>query len=187
MLSHFSHIWLCMNLWTLAHQAPLSIGFSRQEYWSGLPCPSPGDLPDPGIEPMTLRPPALAGRYFTTSATWEAQRTCILYSKCSLLHQEHVTYSCVQEHVNQEHVTHSWCNIKNFVTCHRHDMPMKSKPVRQRVPGSNYEPVTFSWVTLEAQCCLTGVSWSFCGVWLAIQCGTCEPSMKKNQCLYYLE
>ena len=46
--------------------------FPRQEYWSVLPCPSPGDLPDPGIEPMSLESPALAGRLFTTSATWEA-------------------------------------------------------------------------------------------------------------------
>ena len=45
------------------------MGFSRQEYWSGLPCPPPGDLPDPGIEPTTTTSPALAGRFFTTSAT----------------------------------------------------------------------------------------------------------------------
>ena len=51
----------------------LSMGFSRQEYWSGLPCPPPGDLPDPGIEPKSLRSPALAGKLFATSATWEAQ------------------------------------------------------------------------------------------------------------------
>ena len=48
------------------------MGFSRQEYWSGWPCPPPGDLPNPGIEPMSLISPALAGRFFTTSATWEA-------------------------------------------------------------------------------------------------------------------
>ena len=57
--------------WTVAHQAPLSMGFSRQEYWSGLPCPPPGDLPKPGIEPACLMSPALAGRFFTTSATRE--------------------------------------------------------------------------------------------------------------------
>ena len=57
---------------TVARQAPLSIGFSRQEYWSGLPCPSPGDLPDPGIEPTSLKSLALVGRFFTTSTTWEA-------------------------------------------------------------------------------------------------------------------
>ena len=56
----------------IACQAPLSMGFSRQEHWSGLPCPPPGDLPDPGIEPASFTSPALAGRYTTTSATWEA-------------------------------------------------------------------------------------------------------------------
>ena len=48
MLSHFSPVWLFATIWTVTHQAPLSMGFSRQEYWSGLPCPPPGDLPDPG-------------------------------------------------------------------------------------------------------------------------------------------
>ena len=55
--------------WTVAHQAPLSVGFSRQEYWSGLPCPPPGDRPDPGIELVSLKSAALAGRFFTTSIT----------------------------------------------------------------------------------------------------------------------
>ena len=50
------------------------MGLCRQEYWSGFPCPPPGDLPDPGIEPVSLMSPALAGRFFTTSATWEALR-----------------------------------------------------------------------------------------------------------------
>ena len=60
---------LCLTLatpWTVACQAPLSIGFLRQEYWSGLPFPPPGDLPHPGIEPVTLALPALAGRFFAT-------------------------------------------------------------------------------------------------------------------------
>ena len=52
-----------MTPWTVACQAPLSLGFSRQEYWSGLPFPPPGDLPYPEIEPVS---PALAGRFFTT-------------------------------------------------------------------------------------------------------------------------
>ena len=72
MLSHLSHVWLFVTLWTVAHQALLSIGFSRQEYWSGLPCTPPGDLPDPVIKPESLTFPALADRFFTTSATWEA-------------------------------------------------------------------------------------------------------------------
>ena len=75
MLSHFSHAWLFATLWTVACQAPLSKGFSRQEYWSGLPCPPPRDLSDPGIESASLVPPALTGMFFTTSATWEAQAT----------------------------------------------------------------------------------------------------------------
>ena len=52
--------------WTVAHQAPLAMGFSRQEHWSGLPFPPPGDLPEPGIEPMSLVPPALAAGFLTT-------------------------------------------------------------------------------------------------------------------------
>ena len=57
--------YLFMTTWTIAHQAPLSVGFPRQEYWSGLPFPPPGDLPNPGIEPESPVSPALAGRFFT--------------------------------------------------------------------------------------------------------------------------
>ena len=56
-----------------AHQTPLSMGFSRQEYWSGLLCTPPGDLPDPRVEPTSIKFPALAGEFFITNATWEAQ------------------------------------------------------------------------------------------------------------------
>ena len=72
MLNHFSHVRLFAPLWTAAHQALLSMGFSRWGYWSGLPHPPPGDLLDPGIEPTSFTSPALAGGFFTTSATWEA-------------------------------------------------------------------------------------------------------------------
>ena len=68
-----SRVQLFVTPWTVALQAPLSMGFSRQEYWNGLPCPPPEDLPDPGIEPESLASPALAGGFLTTSATWEAQ------------------------------------------------------------------------------------------------------------------
>ena len=64
---------LSATLWTTACQAPLSMGFSRQEYWSGLPCPPPGALPNPGIEPASAASPAVAGGFFTVSAAWEAQ------------------------------------------------------------------------------------------------------------------
>ena len=63
-LSRFSHVRFCDPMDGSLPQSPLSIGFSRQEYWSGLPCPPPRDLPDPGIEP---RSPALVGGFFT----WE--------------------------------------------------------------------------------------------------------------------
>ena len=73
-LSHFRLVRLFTTQWTIALHDPLSMRFSGQEYWSGLPCPHPGDLPNPGIELASLMSPALAGRFFTTSATWEAQR-----------------------------------------------------------------------------------------------------------------
>ena len=76
--SRFSRGRLFVTLWTVTHQVPLLMGFSRQEYWSGLPFPSPGDLPNPGIEPVSLMSPALAGSFFTTSATWEAPQLCSL-------------------------------------------------------------------------------------------------------------
>ena len=57
---------------SMDYSQPESTGFSRQEYWSGLPCPPPRDIPDPGIEPAFPMSPALAGGFFTTSATWEA-------------------------------------------------------------------------------------------------------------------
>ena len=71
-LSHFRHVLLFATLWTVAHQTPLSMGFSKQEYWSGLPCPPPGDLPTPEIESISLMSSALAGGFFTSSTTWEA-------------------------------------------------------------------------------------------------------------------
>ena len=64
-----SHVWLFMTPWTVAHQAPLSMVFPRQEYWSVLPHPPPGDLPNPGIKPTSSM---LAGGFLTISATWEA-------------------------------------------------------------------------------------------------------------------
>ena len=68
-----SCVQLCATPWTVARQAPLSMGFTKQEYWSWLPCPPPGDLPNPAIKPVFVASPALAGRFFTTSGTWETQ------------------------------------------------------------------------------------------------------------------
>ena len=80
-LSCFSSVRIFVTLWTVVHQAPLSLGFSRQEYWSGLPCSPPGDLPDPGIEILSLVAPASAGRSFTTSTF-----TTLIWGKLTYLH-----------------------------------------------------------------------------------------------------
>ena len=71
-LSCFSCVQLFATLWTVAHQAPLSMGLPMQKYWSGLPFPTPGDIPDLEIKPKSLASPALAGGFFTTDATWKA-------------------------------------------------------------------------------------------------------------------
>ena len=72
MLSHFSHVPLFAALWTLAQQASLFVAILQARILEWVAIPSPGDLPDPGIEPESLMSPALAGRVFTTSTTWEA-------------------------------------------------------------------------------------------------------------------
>ena len=73
-LSRFSPVGLFVIPWTVARQVPLSMEFSRLEYCSGSPVPSPWDLPNSGMEPASFMSPELAGGFFTTSATWEAHR-----------------------------------------------------------------------------------------------------------------
>ena len=87
------HAGLFVTLWIVALQPPLSLGFSRQDYWGGLPFPPPGDLPKSGMEPVSLASPALADGFFTTSASWEVPgsmlATCytyILSSQAEALH-----------------------------------------------------------------------------------------------------
>ena len=79
-----SHVRLFETLWTVAHQALLSMGFPRQEYWSGLTFPPPGDLPHPGIESASLMSPTLAGRFFTTSARQAINVNTTISTLCSL-------------------------------------------------------------------------------------------------------
>ena len=88
MLSYFSRVRLFVIPWTVVCQAPLSMGFSKQENWNGLPFPSPGDLPHPGIEPVSLTSlsPALAEGFLTTSATWEALNQLYIYTFVSILY-----------------------------------------------------------------------------------------------------
>ena len=83
---------LC-TLWTVARQAFLSLGFSRQEYWRGLLFPSTGDLPNPGIESTSLMSPTLAGRFFTTRTTKQQQQGIICFFKISSSHRYTVEFS----------------------------------------------------------------------------------------------
>ena len=73
----------CVTPWTVAHQAPLSMGFSKREHCRGLPCPSPGDLPDPGMEPTSLASPALAGGFFITVPPGKPQMCSLLFKVSS--------------------------------------------------------------------------------------------------------
>ena len=77
MLNCFNCVQLFATLWIIAHQAPLFMGLSKQEYWSGLPCPPPENLPDPGIEPAFLTSPTLSGRFFTTSPPGKPMRVAV--------------------------------------------------------------------------------------------------------------
>ena len=85
LLSHFSCVWLFATPWIVACQAPLSMGFCRQEYWRGVPCPPPGDHPDSGIEPMSFTSPTLAAAFFTTASTWKAQLNIVLKAKSIII------------------------------------------------------------------------------------------------------
>ena len=93
-----SHVQLFAAPCTVAHQAPLSMEFSRQEYWSRLPFPTPGDLPDPGIKPLSPAFPALAGRFFTTSATWEVPHSSLCFTRFSVQFSSSVVSDSLQRH-----------------------------------------------------------------------------------------
>ena len=90
MLSCFSSVRLFVTLWTIAHEVLLSMGFSGQGYYSRLPCPPPGDLPNPETEPTSLKSPALTVGFFTTSTSWKALavlcvNTIVLYTSKNFL------------------------------------------------------------------------------------------------------
>ena len=96
MLSCFNHVQLFVTPWTVGHQASLSMEFSRQEYWSGLPFSPSGNLPNPGIEPMSSMSLALAGGFLTISVTWEAPKIQNASHICvSSLCRDHVNLLCI--------------------------------------------------------------------------------------------
>ena len=107
-LSHFSCVLLFATLWTTARQAPLSMVFPRQEYWSGLPYPPSGDLPGPGINLSSLMSPALAGWFFTTVATWEALSDRLLIQ---------VSIELVIRHSIFALCYHVECQDSNYMIC----------------------------------------------------------------------
>ena len=80
--------------WTVAHQTPLSMAFPRQEYWSGLPWPAPGDLPNPGIEPSSLMSPALTGRFFTAEPPGKPNGEIEIFKKFSYILSLRVLNKC---------------------------------------------------------------------------------------------
>ena len=107
-----SHVWLCDPMDCMARQAPLPMEFSSQEYWSRLPFPSPGDLPDPRFEPMSLVSPALAGGFFTSWATGEANTYWSLHSveyytapRTNNLHLFKIVWVNPTNYVDQKRVT----------------------------------------------------------------------------------
>ena len=106
-LSPFRHVRLFATLWTITHRAPLPIAFSMQEHWRGLPCPPPGNLPNPEIKPMSFASPVLAGRFFTTSATWEAHMCVYMFVSM---------YACVYVKVYQFSSVQSLSHVQLFVT-----------------------------------------------------------------------
>ena len=100
---------LCPTLvttWTVALQAPLSVGILQARMLAWLPVPPPGCFPDPGIKPVSLMSPALAGRFFTTSATWEAQSIPLVFNK----NKENINDSSVAQLVKNPPATEITCN-----------------------------------------------------------------------------
>ena len=132
MLSCFSCVQLFATLWTVACQAPLSTGFSRQECWSGLPCPPPRDFPVPGFEPMSLMSPALASRFFITSATWGAPE----------LLMDSQDYDC------RKSVELSWVQFSRSVVSNPlwpHGLKHTRPPCPSPTPGVYSNSCPFSW------------------------------------------
>ena len=98
-----THVWLFAAPWTLAHQAPLSMEFSRKEYWNGLPLPTSGDLPNPGIKPKSPMSIPLAGRFFTTNTIWEGSLNSQQLFKCIVPTNKHKKSYCLYEGWVQEY------------------------------------------------------------------------------------
>ena len=156
MLSHFSCVWLCVTLWTAACQASLSVGFSRQEYCSGLLCPPPGDLPDLGVEPASLR----SNLHWQVVSlplvhTWEAPLCIITYSLLAdmKLTQEHIfswlLWGC-----------QSWLKVSQYTTVNTVvNLSPQTTKKKTQLYFSFYVWKTDGWCR---QCLRSLPTWRFC-------------------------
>ena len=108
MLSRPSQVQLFVTVDCIC-QDPLSVGFSGQEYWSGLPWPPSGNLPDPGIELMSLASPALAGGFFTNSTTWEALISLQVLINCSF--SQTVERHCIHVKIHTQRLEETLCRL----------------------------------------------------------------------------
>ena len=127
-----------MTLWTIARQAPLSMGFSRWEYWSGLPLPSPGDLLHPGIKPSSLMSPALAGRFFTTTATWEALSTIFKSHSGDFSHKfckvlSHGCQEWSQDNTTAPSLFQSWSSVLRSPEGRIQSLPSRKLPLHSKL------------------------------------------------------
>ena len=135
-LVHFSCVRLFETPWTVAHQPLLSMGFSKQEYWSGLLCHSPGDLPNPGFEPASLMFPALAGRFFTTSATWEAHTSTSTHTYITHTHTH--THTHLQIHAYMHKHIYTCMHAQScLICCNSMDLSPPGSSVHGFFPGKN--------------------------------------------------
>ena len=161
-LIHFSRVWLFATLWVLARRAPLSTVFSRQEYWSGLPCTLPGDRPNPGIEPISLMSTVLVGRFFTTRVTWEALANIAPCCKWGEGSGAPLQYSCLENPMGGGAwlaavlgVAKSWTRLSDFTfTFHFHalekEMAAHSSVLAWRIPWwAAIYGVAQSWTRLK--------------------------------------
>ena len=109
-----------MTPWTIARQAPLSMGFSRQEYWNGLPFLSPGDLPDPGIKPASPESPALVGRLFTTESPGKPHNSLWLREAVSRKVHRKVLIKVAQDscstHLRNTHQNNTSFRAETYIT-----------------------------------------------------------------------
>ena len=148
-LSCFSCVWLCVTLWTIAWQAPLSMGFSRHEYWSGVSCLPPGDLPHAGIEPASLSSPALARGFFTTNRHLGSPECICKYAQSSIV-CNHSKLETSQISINsrmdiewytQWNTIQQWKSINSMLTrsiWHLLNFILGTKPRSQNKLGQNH-------------------------------------------------